>query len=108
MDTIIELELTLQSLVSPRARKNIVRRGSPEGSYRNRKFAMPVSIPIGPDSGANLIVRKFVARQIKRHAAKGDILFYVTAKFKSSRPEISDYFKTIVPRSEIPLPLRRV
>lgn len=111
MAKIVNLEITLQSRVSSKARKNVVRKDNLDGPYRNRKIQIPVEIDIGPDSGANLIVRSRVVKALRSHAGKGEILFYVTAEFEgSAQPGKSPerYFKTIIPRSEVPVSFRRV
>ena len=111
MIRIINLQLVIQQRCSAKARKSVVRRDSAEGPYRNNKIDVPVDIETGPDSGANLEVRKTVIENLRRNIKPGDILFYVVAEFERSgfgAGELSRYFKTVIPRSEIPLSLRRV
>jgi hypothetical protein len=100
MIKIIELQITLQARVSSRSRKNVIRKDDAEGPFRNRRIDIACDIECGPDSGANLKVRRVVSEQLKKHKS-GEILFYVVAEFdRGSR--IPRYFKTIVPRSQIP------
>jgi len=111
MTVITNLQITLQSRVSERAKRDIVRRDSPDGPYRNRKIYIPVNLPTGPDSGANLAVRRIVVDTLRRRTGKGEFLFYVIAEFKNSTGKgipAERYTRTIIARSEIPLQLRRV
>jgi hypothetical protein len=116
---IINLQLVLQRYCSERATKNVVRRDNRDGPFKNRTIDIPVNIPIGPDSDANAIIRRLVAEKVRRHAAKAEVLFYVVAEFAKEDSSESDssesdsgpgdgYFKTVVPRTEITLSLRRV
>jgi hypothetical protein len=107
---IINLQITLQQRCSLKARKNVIRRDSIEGPFRNNKIDLPVHIEAGPDSDANLEVRKIVVQALRQYSKPGDMLFYVTAEFERTERagELSRYFKTIIPRSEIPIQLRRV
>jgi hypothetical protein len=43
---------------------------------------------------------------LRKHAAKGDFLFYVIAELE--RRDGTRHFKTIAPRSEIPVSFRRL
>jgi hypothetical protein len=110
MQKIVALTLVLQARASPKARKNIVRRDNADGPYRNRKIEIPLNQPAGPDSGANLQIRRMITEMLRANVQKGDSLFYVTAEFERERPgaDILRYFKTITPRTLIPLSLRRV
>jgi hypothetical protein len=110
MIRIVNLQLTIQQRCSVKARKSVVRRDSIEGPFRNTKITIPVDVESGPDSGANMEIRRLVVDALRRYTTKGDMLFYVTAEFERTERtgELSRYFKTIIPRSEIPIPLRRV
>jgi hypothetical protein len=97
---ITQLQIIFQSRVSPKARKNVIRRDDADGPYRNRKVIINKAIPIGPDSGANLETRRLVSQALHQRK-QGENLFYVVAEFdrENGTPR---YFKTIVPRDEIP------
>jgi hypothetical protein len=105
MTKIISLEVIFQSRVSPRARKNVVRRDAVEGPYRNRKVTMdlPEALDMGPGSGANIAVRRLVAEELRKHKPDEN-LFYVVAGFEHyEHGRVSRYFKTIAHRQEITL-----
>lgn len=103
---IVNLELVIQSPVSNRARKNVVRREKSDGPFRNRSINLKVNIPIGPDSGANFELRRAVAGAVKQFATAEDYTFYVVAEFK--REDNTRHFKTVVGRTQIPLQFRGV
>ncbi len=96
------LELTFQSPAGRRARKNIVRKESIDGPYRNRKVEILVNVPIGSGSGANIEVRKIIGQNLKKE--KGEILFYVRAEIERiEKRNTYRYFKTIVARQALPV-----
>ena len=97
---ISHLKIVFQSRVSSRARKSIIRRDDADGPYRNREIEKDVDILVGPDSGANLEVRKLISDELRKHKP-GEIFFYVVAEFDRGR-NIPRYFKTIVPRRAVP------
>jgi hypothetical protein len=106
------LKIVFQKRVGPRARKDVVRKNNADGPYRNRELDIPADIEIGPNTGANLAVRRLISEHLK--PKKEEILFYVVAEIdtgkmgkrkrggKIERYRIT-YFKTIVPRSAIPV-----
>ncbi len=103
MIRIIGLQLILQSRVSPKARKDVVRKTSIDGPYRNRKIIIPADIPTGPDSSANIEVRRVISENLRRSVKKGEEVFYVVAEFeRTDRAGVFRYFKTIAPRTQIP------
>jgi hypothetical protein len=111
MTYIVGVKLVLQSRVSPKARKGVVRREEATGPYRNRAIELPLTMEAGAGSGANMAVRKAVALALKENLQQGEELFYVVAEFSqrnASGKEIQRYFRTVVPRTEIPIQFRRV
>lgn len=110
MARIVNLQVVFQSQVSRSARKSVIRRYNADGPYRNRTVDIAVDYDAGPGSGANVAIRHIIADTLKKQTHAGELLFYVIATFEHARgqTELSRYFKTIVPRSEIPLSFRRV
>ena len=110
MERIINLEIVFQSRASAKARKNIIRRDSIEGPWRNRSVTIATDIRTGPGSGANTGVREMIAETLKRRTKKGELMFYVIAEFErtSGNEIVSKHFKTIAARSEIPVQFRRL
>jgi hypothetical protein len=103
-DRIITIEITFQSHVSRKSRKNVVRKRSLDGPYRNTIITIPADIQTGSDSGANLAVRKIVFEEIKkqRKSVSGELLFYARAEFeRAEKRHFSRYFKTIIPRQKV-------
>jgi hypothetical protein len=100
------LEFVFQHSVTQRATKNVVRRDSSEGPVAIRRVNVGVNILIGPDSGANAEMRRIVFETVKERVGKGELYFYVIARFR--KQDDSTHFKTIIPRSEIPIQLRRL
>ena len=95
---IINLQFIYQSKVSRRCRKDIVRKRSIDGPFRNREYNYPIDIEVGSGSNANIIIRRIIAEHL-RSAKPEELFFYVVAKFDTGE---NIFFKTIVPRSEIP------
>lgn len=106
MDRIINLKIVLQTPVGSRAVKDVVRKGRAGGQFRNREIEIQTDIETGAGSDANNEVRRVIFETLKKKVHKRELLFYVVAEFESDGT--NNYFKTIVPRSEIPLQLRRV
>lgn len=102
---IVSLKVVFQRPATKRARKDVVRKRSIDGPYQNREMEIETDITAGAGSDANTQVRRVVYEALK-HAHKGEKVFYVVAEFE--QPGEDNYFKTIVPRSEIPIQLRRV
>lgn len=97
---IVSLKIVLQSRVSKRARKDVIRRGEDDGPFRNREVIIDEIIEAGPGSNANAVVRNMIARVLSTHK-QGEVMFYVVAEFDRGTGLPRD-FKTIVPRSKIP------
>lgn len=99
MERIIRLEVVFQSRVSLRARKDVVRKDSLDGPYRNRTVEINRNIETGPGSNANHLVRHLVSETLKDRKS-GEIMFYVRALFEHREPrrQAIPYFKTIIPR----------
>lgn len=103
---IVNLKIILQKSVSKRARKDVVRKQKADGPYRNREISIDTDIETGAGSGANHEARKIIFNALRKGVRSGELLFYVVAEFEE--PGTDNYFKTIVPRSEIPFQLRRL
>lgn len=101
--TILAIEIRLQEPVGKRAKKGkIVRKDSAGGAYRERAITLPCSIAIGPQSDANMRVRILISRALRERRKPTEDFFYVIGEFEDGRTK-AKYFKTIVPRTKIPL-----
>jgi hypothetical protein len=97
MAKITQLIVVFQREASPRARKNVVRKGQPGGAFQLREVMKRVSIRIGAGTDANKKTARKINQMLKGKR-QGEIAYYVKARIKRDNATL---FKTIVPRTQL-------
>jgi hypothetical protein len=102
---IVKLFIHFQKKAGAKARVDIVRK-SYSDPFKDRIIEVSTMIETGPDSGANEAARRLIFETLRGKIRFAESHFYVVAEFHKS--EGTAHFKTIVPRTEIPLQFRRL